>query len=60
MIVKSGLEIFIFKFSEPLQRYLLTGQGNSASLGRFFLRWTAATLKGLAEFQKQKIDHFSP
>ena len=35
MIVKSGLE-FIFKFTEPLQRYLLTCQANSDLLGRFF------------------------
>jgi hypothetical protein len=34
--VESSLEIFILKFSEPLQRYLLTGQANSASLGRLF------------------------
>ena len=35
MIVKSGLE-FILKFTEPLQRYLLHCQANSALLGRFF------------------------
>ena len=34
-MVKSGLEI-ILKFTEPLQRYLLTCQANSALLGRFF------------------------
>ena len=36
MMVKSDLEFFILKFPEPLQRYLLTCQANSASLGRFF------------------------
>ena len=35
MSVKSGLE-FILKFTEPLQRYLLTCQANSALMGRFF------------------------
>ena len=36
MMVKSGLEFFILKFTEPLQRYLLTCPANSAFLGRFF------------------------
>ena len=36
MMVKSGLEFFILKFTEPLQRYLLTCQANSALLGRSF------------------------
>ena len=35
MTVKSGLE-FILKFIEPLQRYLLSCQANSAILGRYF------------------------
>ena len=35
MMVKSGLE-FILKFTEPLQRYLLTCQANLALMGRFF------------------------
>ena len=35
-MVKSGLEFFIFKFTEPLQRYLLSCQANSAILGRCF------------------------
>ena len=26
----------------------------------FFLHWAAATLKRLVEFQKKKLDHFSP
>ena len=34
MMVKSGLE-FILKLTEPLQRYLLSCQANSALLGRF-------------------------
>ena len=33
--VKSGLQFFILKFTEPLQRYLLTCQANSAFLDRF-------------------------
>ena len=36
MMLKSGLEFFILKFTEPLQRYLLTCQANSTFLGRFF------------------------
>ena len=52
-MVKSGLE-FILKFTEPLQRYLLSCQANSAILGRYFLHWGAATLKGLGEFQNKK------
>ena len=35
MMVKSDLE-FILKFTEPLQRYLLSCQANSAILGRYF------------------------
>ena len=31
-----GLEFFILKFTQPLQRYLLTCQAKSASLGWFF------------------------
>jgi hypothetical protein len=54
MMVKSGLEFFILKFSQPL-RYMLTCQANSALLGRFFLHWTKATLKGLAAFQNEKF-----
>ena len=33
MMVKSGLEFLILKFYQPLQRYLLTCQTNSVSLG---------------------------
>ena len=46
MMVKSGLDFFILKFSEPLQRYLLT--------------WAAATLKGLGNFKIKSLDHFLP
>ena len=35
-MVKSGLEICILKLTEPLQRYLLSCQANSAILGRYF------------------------
>ena len=55
MMVKSGLEKNILKFHVPLQRHLLTSQANSAFLGRFFLHWTAATLKGLMEFQNNPL-----
>ena len=46
MMVKSGLE-FVLKFTEPLQRYLLSCQTNSAILGRYFCT-------GLGEFQNKK------
>ena len=36
MMVKSGLELFILKFSEPLKRYLLNCQANSVFLDRIF------------------------
>ena len=36
MMVKSGLEFFISKFTEPLQRQLLSCQANSTILGRYF------------------------
>ena len=55
MMVKSGLK-FILKFIEPLQRYLLSCQANSAFLGRFFLPWAAAILKALKEFQNEKFN----
>jgi hypothetical protein len=60
MMVKSGLDFFL-KSYVPLQRYLLTCQANSAVLGRFFLHWAAATLKGHVGFQNKKnLVHFSP
>ena len=36
-MVKSGQELFILKFSEPLQRYLLALLANSAFLGSFIV-----------------------
>ena len=36
MMMKRGIEFFILKLNEPLQRYLLTCQADSAFLGRFF------------------------
>ena len=54
-MVKSGLDFIILKFTKPLQTYLLTCQANSAFLGRFFLTWAAATLKGLGEFQNKRF-----
>ena len=49
MMVKSGLEFFIFKFTEPLQRY----QANFFALG-------SSNPEGARLTSKQKIlDHFS-
>ena len=53
MMVKSGLESFILKFTEPLQRYLLT-RPIQPFWTDFFLHWAAVTLKGLGEFQNKK------
>ena len=50
MIVKSGLE-FILKFTEPLQRYLLTCQANSAFLGRFFCTGQQQLWRGSVKFK---------
>ena len=47
-MVKSGLIVFILKFSEPLQRYL-----QFCFSGQICLHWAAATMKGLAEFQNK-------
>ena len=51
---------FILKFSESLQRYLLSRQANLAFLGQacsgqIFSHWAAATLKGHAEFQNKRF-----
>ena len=50
MMVKSGLQ-FILKFTELLQRYLLTSPN-----GQIFWHWAAVTLKGLGEFQNKILD----
>ena len=51
MMVKSGLEFFILKFTEPLQRYLLTCQANSAFLGRFFCTGQQQLWRGSMNFK---------
>ena len=50
IMVKNDLEFLILKITETLQRYMLTCQANSALLGRIFLHWAAATLKGQTNF----------
>ena len=50
MTVKSGLK-FILKFTEPLQRYLLSCQANSAILGRYFCTGQQQLLRGLVNFK---------
>ena len=50
MMVKSGLE-FILKFTEPLQRYLLTCQANQALLGRFFCTGQQQLWRGSVNFK---------
>ena len=50
-MVKNDLECFILKFTEPLQRYLLTCQANSALLGRFFCTGQQQLWKPLWNFK---------
>ena len=60
MMVKSGLENIILKFHEPLQRYLLTCQANSAFLGRIFALGSnnSEGARGISKYFF--LDHFSP
>ena len=53
MTVRSGLEFYILKFTDPLHRpaNLL---GHFSLAGQIFLYWAAATLKGLGECQNKK------
>ena len=50
MTVKSGLE-FILKLTEPLQRYLLSCQANSAILGRYFCTGQQQLWRGSVNFK---------
>ena len=50
MMVKSGLQ-FILKFTEPLQRYLLSCQANSAILGRYFCTGLQQLWRGSVNFK---------
>ena len=50
MMLKSGLE-FILKLTEPLQRYLLSCQANSAFLGRYFCTGQQQLLRGSVNFK---------
>ena len=50
MMVKSGLE-FILKFTEPLQRYLLSCQANSAILGWYFCTGQQQLWRGSVNFK---------
>ena len=50
MMVKSGLE-FILKLTEPLQRYLLSCQANSANLGRYFCTGQQQLWRGSVNFK---------
>ena len=51
MMVKRGLEVSILKFTGPLQRYLLTCQAKSASLGRFFCTGQQRLWRGSMNFK---------
>ena len=50
MMVKSGLE-FILKLTEPLQRYLLSCQANSANLGKYFCTGQQQLWRGSVNFK---------
>ena len=54
MMVKTGLEFLILKFSEPLQRYLLTCQANSAFLDDFFCTGQQQLWRGSLNFKIKK------
>jgi hypothetical protein len=54
MMVKSGLEFFIFLIQQAPSEIPANQPGQFSLSGQTFLHWTAATLKGLAEF------HFLP
>ena len=58
MMVKSGLE-FILKLTEPLQRYLLSCQANSAILGRYFCTGQQQLWRGSVNFKIKSLDHLS-
>ena len=58
-MVKSGLE-FILKFTEPLQRYLLSCQANFANLGRYFCTGQKQLWSDLVNFKIKSLDHFLP
>ena len=51
MLAKSGLEFFILRFTESLQRYLLTCQANSAFLGRLFCTGQQQLWRGSLNFK---------
>ena len=59
IMVKIGLE-FILKFTEPLQRYLLSCQANSAILGRYFCTGQLQLWRGSVNFKIKSLDHFLP
>ena len=50
MMVKSGLE-FVLKFTEPLQRYLLSCHANSAIPGRYFCIGQQQLWRGSVNFK---------
>ena len=55
-MVKSGLE-FILKSTEPLQRYLLSCQANSAILGWYFCTGQQQLWRGSVNFKIKSLDH---
>ena len=54
-MVKSGLELFYFKISGATSDIPTNLPGQFSLSGQIFLHWTAATLKGLGEFQNKKF-----
>jgi hypothetical protein len=57
MMVENDREIVILKFTEPLQRYLLTCQANSALLDRYFALGSSNS-EGVGAFQNKVLEHF--
>ena len=59
-MVKSGLEFFYFEIHRAPSEIPANLLGQFSLSGQIWLHWAAAALKGPAEFQNKKLDHFSP
>ena len=52
--------IFYFGIHQAPSEIPANLPGQNSHSGQIFLRWAAATLKGLGEFQNKVLDHFLP
>ena len=60
MMVKTVLVFSYFDILLPPSELPATLPGQCSLSRQLFLHWAAATLKGLVEFQRKKIDLISP